>query len=320
MRAPKFWNSNNIISILLSPFSFIYGYATKSRTKKSGYKSSVPVICLGNITAGGTGKTPAAIEIARYLIAEGKKVAFVSRGYRGNFEGVVKVAKQTADIVGDEPLLLARVAPTWISKDRAEAVKLAEKEADIIIMDDGFQNPAVEKTIAIIVVDGEYGFGNGRIIPAGPMRETLESGLKRADAVLVIGQQKHKFDFGSTPTFKAKLEMEIQPELHEESVVAFCGIGRPSKFFDGLKENKVEVVEELSFPDHHHYTDSDFKAIFGIASKHKSIVATTEKDMVKVPDHFRKVMYAVKAKLKIEAQNQFYKIIFSKLGTDKQAA
>ena len=313
---PKHWESDGLVNKLLQPASYFYARATAKKIAATGYRSKAKVICIGNITAGGAGKTPVAIAIASLLQAEKKNVHFITTGFGRQSEnlGALRVKAQNATEVGDEPLLLAQIAPTWVGENRAELAKAAESAgAEIIIMDDGFQNGEVEKDFSVIVIDGGYGFGNGRVIPAGPLREPVEVALKRADAVVIVGEATKTLPDFSVPRFNAEMVLEIPENVKDEDVVAFCGIGRPDKFFASLKKNNIKLVEELGFPDHHYYNETDFKAIFGIANSHKAVIATTSKDMVKVPERFRKIIYPVKADLEFAKEDKIKKLILKKL-------
>lgn len=311
MKTPKFWEEDNIKAKLLSPLSFFYKKATETRlAKEAEYKSKLPVICIGNITAGGAGKTPAAIALAKLLQAAGKKPNFVSKGYGRKSDETLFVENQSVQITGDEPKLLAAVAPTIVSSSRVEGAKKAEENnAEIIILDDGFQDSALEKTISFLVIDGKYGIGNGKVIPAGPLRESFEAGVNRATAIIIIGEQTAKIPSTNKPTIKANLEIKIPDEIKEEDIVAFCGLGVPGKFFDSLKNTGLNITEEISFPDHHAYTEEDFRNIFAAATNKNSVVVTTEKDYVKVPDHLRKLIYCVKAKMVFEDEKQVLELL-----------
>ena len=204
--APKFWDKKGLPSVLLAPASFFYAQGTAKAVRGRGYRPRAKTICVGNLTVGGSGKTPTAIAIAQGLQASGKNVHFVTKGYgrKSKNIGVVKVKSQPAEEVGDEPLLLAQTAPTWVADSRAEGAKQADAAgADIIIMDDGFQSSEVEKDFSLVVIDGGYGLGNGKVMPAGPLREKPEKGLKRADAILVIGEPKKSLPSAGLEVFRA---------------------------------------------------------------------------------------------------------------------
>ena len=301
MKAPKFWEEDSLKAKLLSPLSFFYKKSTAARVSKPGYKSSLPVICVGNITAGGSGKTPVAMAIARLLQADGKTPNFVSKGYGRTSEETLKVQNHKPEQVGDEPLLLARIAPTFVSTSREEGAKKAEEnKADIILLDDGFQDPTLEKTLSFLVIDGAYGLGNKKVIPAGPLREPFEEAIERADAIIVVGELKKKLPETNKPILKANINVHIPELLREDDVVAYCGIGIPAKFYASLRAAGVNVVNELAYPDHHSYSEQDFKDIFAIATERQAVVFTTEKDYVKVPEHLKKLISPIKAELVFE--------------------
>lgn len=287
MKTPKYWQSNSFISKLLAPFGLIYGGLTCLRQKlKKPCKISVPVICIGNITAGGTGKTPVSISVAKMLETEMFHPFFVTRGYGGKLQDViVNNKKHTARDVGDEPLLLSKQAPVVVNADRAKAAQKAlEQGADVIVMDDGFQNPSLYKDLSFLVFDGHYGIGNGKIIPAGPLRESLKSGIKRADAVIILGKDKHNLAqkcglpvfFGHTESIQANLDSN-------QNVLAFAGIGHPQKFYHTLKQQGFNLVKTIDFPDHHFYTRTELDSIVAQAKELNAQIYTTGKDSVKIP-------------------------------------
>jgi tetraacyldisaccharide 4'-kinase len=275
MRTPDFWQHKGPLALLLSPLGLLYGFsvAWKARTAKP-YDCGVPVICVGNLTAGGSGKTPVAIAIAKQLLARNAKVFFLTRGYGGAEAGPLLVNNQSAAKVGDEALLLAKTAPTIVARDRAAGARLAVAQgAKVIVMDDGHQNFALAKTLSLVVVDG---FDNGLMIPAGPMRETVHQGLARADAVIVMNDAP--LDFAG-PLLRARLAAD-GAELKGQSVFAFAGIGRPEKFIASLKEAGAIVTGREFFPDHHPYSAveiADLRQEAGDAA-----LVTTEKDFVRL--------------------------------------
>lgn len=286
MKTPKYWQSNSFISKLLTPLGYIYGTLTALRIKlKKPKKAEIPVICIGNITAGGTGKTPVSISVAKLLSGEMFHPYFVSRGYGGKLQNViVNNKKHTARDVGDEPLLLSAQAPVVVNADRYKAAQTAtEQGADVVIMDDGFQNPGLHKDLSFLVFDGHYGIGNGKIIPAGPLRETLENGIKRADAVIILGKDKHNLaQRCGLPVFFGHTEA-AQTTINNQDVIAFAGIGHPQKFYHTLKQQGFNVVKTVDFPDHHFYTREELDAIVKEAQKLNAQIYTTGKDFVKIP-------------------------------------
>ena len=292
MHAPDFWREDGVRAYLLAPLGIAYDAVSRiSRGLVRTTKAEVPVVCVGNLVAGGAGKTPVAIALAERLIEHGAMPHFLTRGYGGKQMGPLKVdpVLHTPEDVGDEPLLLARVAPTWVARQRpAGAAQAAAAGADIVVMDDGHQNLTLYKDLALVVVDGAYGFGNGRVMPAGPLRERASSGLKRADAVVLIGDDETgaaRHVRPSVPILNAELAPdEAQADkLAGQRVYAFAGIARPQKFFATLEAIGAEVVGTRAFPDHHPYEDSDLEDVLLSAQKLQATPVTTEKDAVRLP-------------------------------------
>lgn len=291
MKTPTYWKNKNIISLLLWPFGCLYGLATATRLLlKTPHKVDAKVICVGNLTAGGTGKTPVSISLANILQQNGQNPYFVSRGYGGKLKGlqVMPDIHNAAD-VGDEPLLLARQAPVIINPDRYAGALMAEQEgANYIIMDDGFQNPSLYKDISFVVIDGNIGLGNGFCIPAGPLREFKDLGLHRASAIMLIGEDTHDLaaSFGKLPVFKGRIK-PVSPSPLTYDIVAFAGIGRPEKFYQSLSGCGFNIVETRDFPDHHFYTEDELNQLIALGKQHKAPVYTTAKDFVKIPPHLQ---------------------------------
>jgi tetraacyldisaccharide 4'-kinase len=247
----------------------------------------VPVICIGNLTAGGTGKTPIALTLAERLIRAGEAVHFLTRGYGGSEHGPLRVdlTRDTAANVGDEPLLLAAIAPTWVAADRAEgAAAAARAGAGLIIMDDGFQNPSLFKDFSLLVVDAHAGLGNARLIPAGPLRERASDALARASAVMIVGHGHAADRFtararnSALPVFRAILRAKNPPDLDGKAVLAFSGIGRPGKFYATLRELHAVLVNVQDFPDHHMFSEADAQRLLVRARDLNAMLVTTEKD------------------------------------------
>lgn len=293
MRAPDFWYAEDpsLMPILLQPLAALFsaGGALRQLLIKAE-AAPVPVICIGNLVAGGAGKTPVALSIAHLARARGWTPAFVSRGYGGSYrEPVLKVEPELhrSTQVGDEALLLAATAPCWVARDRRLGARAAAAGgADLVIMDDGFQNPGLRKDLSIIVVDGKVGFGNGKIMPAGPLREPVGRGLSRADAVVVMGEDKRNVALDLSPTvplIKARLgPRDGAVDFAGRAVVAFAGIGRPEKFFETLQALNCEIVARHAFADHHNYSHDEVARICAEAEIKGAIPVTTEKDAVRL--------------------------------------
>ncbi|NQU61038.1 MAG: tetraacyldisaccharide 4'-kinase [Rhodospirillales bacterium] len=293
MRAPEFWRrGGGLFGGLLAPLGWGYGLGTWLRfafTKP--YRSDVPVLCIGNLVAGGAGKTPVALSLGGYLAERGLTVHYLGRGYGGIEKGPLRVdlGAHGAGDVGDEALLLAAVAPTWISVNRAAGVEAAGAGADFIIMDDGFQNPSVAKDLSLVVVDGRYGFGNERLIPAGPLREPVARALDRAHALIVIGEDEAgigghpKVKKSNLPVLKATVTPGPEASaLKGKAVVAFAGIGEPEKFFRTLSSIGGRVQAAHAFPDHHRYTTNEIQRLKQEAADMGAILVTTTKDAVRL--------------------------------------
>lgn len=287
MRAPDFWHRDDLVARLatavLAPLGSLYGATVRWKAARAApYRARVPVVCVGNISAGGTGKTPIAIAIADTIIAHGRNPFFLTRGYGGKLAGPVVVSKtHMAEDVGDEPLLLARRAPTVVARDRREGAILAiERGADVIVMDDGHQNFSLYKDLSLVVVDGEHGFGNGHVLPAGPLREAAAQGLARADAVIISGDGNPVLPTFDKPVLRAHVAPVQTTEWQGTKVVAFAGIGRPEKLFRSLKGLGADLVETIAFADHHPYTSRELSELKARAMG--SRLVTTEKDYLRI--------------------------------------
>jgi len=269
------------------------------------YRAPVPVICIGNLVAGGAGKTPTAITVARHLQQQGWKPHFLSRGYGGTQKGPLKVdpRRHRTDEVGDEPLILACHATAWVSRDRVKGAMAAVGDgADVIVMDDGFQNPSLAKDLSLLVIDGAYGFGNARVMPAGPLREPILRGLARAHAAVIVGEDRH----GLGPSLKrgglAVLAADIEPQLDAltlegQAVYAFAGIARPEKFYETLDKLGAHVVETRNFADHHRWRPDEIMAMVERADALAARLVTTEKDWVRLPKEARAMVVPVRISL-----------------------
>lgn len=310
MRPPKFWdrppNRPGFFAHALWPASLLVGAAAAWRRRRATpLRTSVPVVCVGNLVVGGAGKTPTVRAICERLSMRGLTPHILSRGYRGRIKGPHRVdpARDEALDVGDEPLMLAQDAPVWIGADRrltAEAAIAAG--ADALVMDDGFQNPHLEKDLSILVVDAAVGHGNGRVIPAGPLREPLAAGFARADCTVVIGRPPRGRAHPTIPKGVPKLQAKLTPTLPEGTlagrpVLAFAGIGRPAKFFATLEEMGARVVERVAFDDHHAFSPAILARLDRRAAQLGASLATTEKDAMRLPPRFRHRVIVVPVRL-----------------------
>ena len=294
MREPSFWWSPaGLTAGLLSPLAAVYGAAAAGRMARPGRPAGIPVVCVGNLTLGGAGKTPTAIAVAQILDGAGRRPFLLSRGYGGELAGPVPVdpSRHRSAEVGDEPLLLARSAPTIVSRDRVAGAAAARAAgAGSIVMDDGFQNPGLHKDCSILVVDGSRGIGNGKVFPAGPLRAPLESQLRRAHAVLVVGTGTAGGAVAAAaqarglPVFHGRLEPDVQAlaVLKGRPVLAFAGIGDPGKFFATLRDGGIDVRAAIPFPDHHRYRRVEALDLIERAERDGLVPVTTEKDLVRL--------------------------------------
>jgi tetraacyldisaccharide 4'-kinase len=327
MHEPDFWWQAKG-GRLLAPLGGIYGAVAAFRLKSPGQKVGAPVICLGNLTIGGAGKTPAALTVGRLLLTEHKRPFFLTRGYGGRLAGPVRVdpAIHSAADVGDEPLMLAKLAPTIVARDRVAGARAARRDgANVIVMDDGFQNPSLAKDLAILVVDGRRAIGNGRVFPAGPLRAPLNVQVAHAQAVLVVG----------APTAGVASVLEnarrcgvaifhgwLEPDradlnaLRPRRVLAFAGIADPEKFYLTLREAGVVVAERAGFPDHHRYTAADARDLIARADAASLALLTTEKDYARFAGDESLAELAARSsvlgvQLKVKEESEFRRIVLS---------
>jgi len=295
VRAPRFWSGPrpDWRAACLWPLSLPYAAIAGRRfARPPAARAPVPVVCVGNPTVGGSGKTPAAILIARLLAALGRRPVFLSRGYGANVAQptVVDAAVHGAAEVGDEPLLLARHAPVVVSPDRTAGAGLAATLGDVVVMDDGFQNPGLAKDLSLLVIDGGYGIGNGWCLPAGPLRLPLGPQLSRAQAVIIVGAGEPGEQVAAMARAHGLTVLRgvLRPDaamataLAARPVVAFAGIGRPEKFFATLGDIGAKVLEARGFPDHHRFSEADARGLLAILRRSGAIPVTTEKDRVRL--------------------------------------
>ncbi len=309
MRAPEFWSGGGggLVPFLLSPVSALYAATTARRMARHGWTAPIPVLCCGNATAGGAGKTTVALDIGRRLGNRGINAHFLLRGYGGRIKGPARVdpAQHDSTAVGDEALLLAAERPTWVAADRAAGAQAAiAGGAQAIVMDDGLQNPTLEKDLSLLVIDGSYGFGNGRVIPAGPLREPVASAAARSRAAVLIGDD----ETGALaqlpealPVLRARLVPGPEAELLSgQPVFAFCGIANPRKFFATLQEAGAFIAGRQAYADHYPYDEGDLRDLFAEAEALRATPVTTKKDWVRLPPAYRNRVTVVTVRLEWE--------------------
>ena len=314
MQAPKFWyRSHSWQAVFLSPLGKLYAWAT-ARRRKNVHRAQVdiPVICIGNLNVGGTGKTPTTIALAQLLTARGIAVHIVSRGYGGSLAAVTQVdpRSHSADETGDEPLLMAAFAPTWVANERVSGARAAQNAgADMILLDDGFQDPSLTKDLSIVVVDAARGFGNERCLPAGPLREPVHVGLKRAHAVISIGepeaqsqfQEKSARQMSRIKHLAASLKpIEMGMPWAEGRYLAFAGIGDPEKFFATLRGLGARLVRTVTLNDHQKLARPMIQRLIKEAQSMNAQLVTTEKDAARLPSDLRSGILSLPVRLEFE--------------------
>ena len=302
MKSPAFWNfrsgpeAKTALRTVLRPLGWLYAKAAAHRLQTTEpVDPGVPVICVGNATLGGTGKTPVVAYLLKSMRRLGVQAHGLSRGYGGREKGPTAVGpKHSAVDVGDEPILLSRHGPVWVAAGRDEgALTAVSNGAKVIIMDDGHQNPTLLKALSFLVVDAEVGFGNGCVFPAGPLREDLSAALERTDAIILM---KPTLEYEISELLREQLKGQVvipaylapRIDVPKGKLYAFAGIGRPAKFFDSLIRAGANVVETEGFADHYKYKDEDIESLFLIASEMEAGLITTEKDYVRLPKGYRK--------------------------------
>ena len=319
VKPPEFWErEDSILPAILAPLGGVYDACARARAALASPRGApVPVVCVGNVLVGGAGKTPCAIALLSRLRAAGIDAHAVSRGYGGRAAGPLRVdaGSRSADAVGDEPLLLARVAPTWVARDKAAAVRAAANDgARMVVLDDGLQNPTLKKDLSVLVIDSSIGIGNGRVLPAGPLREPLPRALDRVHAAIVldgggagetggwpeaIGRLR-----GSLPVHCARLvPTETALPALERPVLAFAGIGYPAKFFSMLRGMGCDLAGAVAFPDHYRYTPEDVMGIVEAAAARGARPVTTAKDAVRLPEDAREMVDVIEVVVEFQDES-----------------
>lgn len=335
MHEPAFWyRPSSWMSLLLTPLGAVYGWVAGQRLQRRGFDAGIPVLCVGNYHVGGAGKTPTVLALAKILRELGETPVVLSRGYGGQLRGPIKVdlERHTANDVGDEPLMLARTVPVVVARDRVEGVALARSQgASVIVMDDGFQNPAIAKDASLIVIDSDRGLGNGLVLPAGPLRAPLPPQLDRTDALIVVGNGTAAGAVAGAITARGKPVLRAHLEANDASLVslrgkralAFAGIGDPARFFRTLRASGIEVVLAQAFADHHPFSKSEIETLLDEARRDALTLVTTEKDLARLRNAeglpcWAKDIVAFAVTLELDDAAQWRKFVSGKLFTARE--
>ncbi len=335
MHEPAFWwRKPSLSSALLAPVATVYGMVAARRMERAGTRAGVPVLCAGNFTLGGAGKTPTAMLLAGMLAEMGERVFCLSRGYGGSQAGPLLLGEHDlAAQVGDEPLMLAQVAPTVVARDRVAGARLAcEHGATVIVMDDGLQNASLVKELTIAVVDGKRGIGNARVFPAGPLRAPLAAQLKCSDALLVVGEESGAGEpiaaarARGLPVLHGRLipDSAAVTELKGRKVLAFAGIGDPQKFFATAEEAGIAVAQRRAFPDHHNFSVEEVAALTMDADEDGLALLTTEKDRARmvgdtVTESLAKEVHVLPVKMEVQEMDELIRLVEACLGRRRPA-
>lgn len=319
LKQPEFWNKESWISETLAPIGNVWNTIVQNKyNNTTPFKSSVPVICVGNVVMGGAGKTPTVIALNNLLKDIYENINLISRGYGGYIKDSIRVDEHKHNYlqVGDESLLLSRETTTWSGPDRISSIKKAiHRKADLLIMDDGLQSNTLYKDISFLVLDSIQGIGNGKVFPAGPLRESLSNVYKKVDAIIKIGDNNCEniiSQFPNKPIFNAVIK--AQRQYKNKDVVAFCGLGCPEKFLNTLKQEEFNILHFEVFPDHHPYTILDMLKLKKISKKFpESTLITTEKDWFRIPPSHIDNISIFNIALEFEKKTELKKFILSRL-------
>lgn len=319
IKTPKFWTSNSLISKvisgLLTPLSWLYYLGFKAhRFFNRPSKSQVKTICIGNLTAGGSGKTPTAITIGKLLKKNNINFAYLSRGYKGSSRDFKEILPNSNPLKsGDEPILLSKIAPTFTSKNRIKGLKQLSKKYELIIIDDGMQNPHINYDKKILVVDSKIGFGNQKLLPAGPLRESLKSGIKKADLIIMIGSSQELIKtikhYSDTKIIQANIKALNLKEFMNHRLIAFCGLAYPEKFFSFLRASNLDLIKTKSFADHHLYSNDQLDDLIQLAKDKKAKLITTKKDWIRMPKQYQEKISYLDIELELSDQQSILKEI-----------
>lgn len=298
---PGWWYDERAHAVprMLAPLSLLYGFVAGRRLRRQpAYRSRLPVICIGNFTAGGSGKTPFTAYVCRWFAERGRRPAILTRGYGGSSRGPIWVGDaDDASLVGDEALLLARVAPTVMSRDRGKGAQLIEADErgfDVIVMDDGYQNRSLAKSLSLVLVSARRGLGNGQVIPSGPLRAPLEAQISDAGAIVVIDgvppsglDERRRLSSAfaamtAAPILEARIEPVGSDHLKGKPVIAYCGIAGPERFFDTVQALGAQIRARAAFPDHHPLSESEASSLLAAARDANAMLVTTEKDIARL--------------------------------------
>lgn len=324
LKTPKFWQKRNLIAVLLLPLSAVYLtlFVVVNFFRKVT-KANIPVVCVGNVVAGGSGKTPVAIAIGKILRDKNVDFAYLTRGYGADFDEVFEIDEENslAKNFGDEPLLLKEISRVFVAKNRAQGARKIEKDEKIqaIILDDGMQNKNLQKDFVIMVVDGKIKFGNGFLIPAGPLRQSVKSGITESDLVVVVGEIDEELSLvladkiAKNQVAQAKIKALNIEEFEQKKLLAFCGLAYPEKFFSYLEDLNFDVKQKISFCDHYDYEEKDLCDLILKAKEQNLKLVTTKKDWVKFDEKYRKEIDFLDIELEFTDKNLVEKSILSVL-------